>query len=50
MTLVEEERHVERYDMPMTTFLARFVSGAIKSRVLSTLPLDETTPFQTLAS
>ncbi len=42
--------HVERYDMPMTTFLARFVSGAIKSRVLSTLPLDETTPFQTLAS
>jgi len=41
---------VERYDMPMTTFLMRFVSGEINSRILSTLPLDETTPFQPVAS
>lgn len=40
--------HVERYNLPMTTFLTRFVEGSIESRVLATLPLDETTPFQPL--
>lgn len=42
--------HVERHDMPMTAFIARFVAGTIESRVLATLPLDETVPFQSLPS